>query len=92
MGFWIEGEGWFKRFVKEHPDARFLRKGQDDKYRYDEMSIKVWQTDNERYIMENNEGMLCASPASILIVEGQELIWNAQSRVAFKVAVSVFNP
>ena len=85
-----EGTGWFRRFKTQNPTVRFVRKGKEDDYKYDKIGLPQWATDNERYILENNDGNLCTSPDSIILVEGQELVWQKDSRLAFKVMVRIF--
>ena len=66
----------------------FLRKGQEKKYKFDKLTISQWAADNERYIRENNMGLLCGSAESIFVVECQNLVWKGQQEMSFPVIVS----
>ena len=82
------GDSWFKRVKKEHGAMHFLRKGQEKKYKDDEIKLEHWVADNERFITERNDGYLCWSPHSIFIVEAKELSWNGAQNLSMMVVVS----
>ena len=84
------GDGYFKRFKKENPDALFLHFNQKDKYKYDDIGLTDWVFDNERFIRKNNDGSLLESTKSIFLVESQTLLWRAERDVSFKVVVNNF--
>ena len=83
------GEGWFRRFKTENPDVIFLRKGQEDKYKNETLTIRQWAADNERFITDKNGGNLCSSPQSIFVVESDKLVWKGVHEMTFTVVVSI---
>ena len=88
LHFGTLGPGFFRRFCKENPDVQFLNKGEEDKYKYDTIKPSHWADDNVRYIKENNNGYLCWSPQSILVVEAKTIVWTAAKDLSFIVVVS----
>ena len=82
-----KGAGFFRRLKADH-DIHFLRNDQVHKYVNEEITLKVWADDTQRYIRENNMGHLCYSPKSIFIIEANVLVWSGSKCMAFKVAVS----
>ena len=85
------GEGFFRRFKAENTNVHFLHCNDEDKYKYDDISLAEWSFDNDRYIRENNNGALCESTESIFIVECGELIWKGEKDLSFLVVVNNSN-
>ena len=84
------GDGWFRRFKKEY-NVKFLRKGQENKYKFDVITLDNWASDNQRFLLDKNDGKLCTSPASIFVVECTDLIWHQEKEMKFAVVISFKN-
>ena len=81
------GKGWFRRFLVENEDIRFLRKRQEAKYQNEQIPQDMWARDNRRYLTENSDGYLCFSANSIFVVEAQRLVWKGAQNLSFIVVV-----
>ena len=83
-----KGAGWLRRFRTENRGINFLRKGQEDKYKKDKISVDQWAYDNERNIRQNNNRYCCWLEHNIFVVETQKLVSQQQDRLQFTVVVS----
>ena len=63
-------------------------KGQENKYRFEVMTPESWAPDNERFILENNDGKLSPTAQSIFVLECSDLVWDQEEEMKFQVVVS----
>ena len=82
------GDGWFDRFQMENPFVMFPTKEESVGYFNEQLSVKEWIMERDRFILEKNQVHSYWCTQGIFVMESSELTASADSDVSFVTIVS----